>query len=323
MTPEHRPDGDPRAGESGGSPGAQRAPAPSGGFALPDAAARVTFDVFISYHRGDAEFVAALTSELEKRNVTVWFDHHQIKPGDIFASVLEQALRQVRCVVIVVTPGSVQSRWVRNEYYRALTLDSQTVDGVRLIAVVADDAEPPGFLGDRDWVDFRDPDRFAECVDRLVSGIKGERGAGSHSDAIEQLRGGIAEGHSGAVDYDKWMERRIGRIRAAAKRLRRTRQLGTLGGIAVGGALGIASQSSWLVLIPAITSVPLIATLAAWGITAKKLAMLEGMLERSEALRDGLEACEGRSHPGCRRMRLVFWDEIDRALLEASQRRSH
>ena len=78
------------------------------------------FDLFLSYHSGDGEWVAALKSRLESNGIRVWLDTGQIRPGDLFPGPLPRAIGAVRCVVIVLSPGSVASAWVEEEYNLAL-----------------------------------------------------------------------------------------------------------------------------------------------------------------------------------------------------------
>ena len=135
---------------------------------MPDSSAP-SFDVFLSYHSGDADWVEALKTALEAKGIRVWIDSEQIRPGDLFPGALARAIGGVQCVVLVLSPGSVASTWVEEEFNLALARRS------RLIGALIDDVEPPGFLEGRTWVDFRDPAQFAAGVDQLVFGIRGER----------------------------------------------------------------------------------------------------------------------------------------------------
>jgi hypothetical protein len=67
---------------------------------------------------------------------------------------------------------------------------------------------------------------------------------------------------------------------------------------------------------------PLILSLAAWGVTATGLTRLESKVEQFETLRDGLEACRSRSHPGCRKIRQHFWDLMEHIAAEATARQA-
>src|SRR5678815_2948406 len=87
---------------------------------------------------------------------------------------LEDGLATSRAVGLVVTPKSVTSGWVREEYYRALSLSQDR--GLQLIPLLLEDAELPGFLAGRQYIDFRSAGSYALHVDRLVwPGITGKR----------------------------------------------------------------------------------------------------------------------------------------------------
>ena len=71
-------------------------------------------DVFVSYARMDKARVAPLVTALEQRGWTVWWDP-DITPGQEFDSQIEAQLQAARAVVVVWSPTSVGSRWVRGE----------------------------------------------------------------------------------------------------------------------------------------------------------------------------------------------------------------
>jgi adenylate cyclase len=71
-------------------------------------------DVFVSYARLDYERVAPLVAALEAEGWTVWWDP-DISPGEEFDTLIAEALESARSVLVVWTPNSVGSRWVRGE----------------------------------------------------------------------------------------------------------------------------------------------------------------------------------------------------------------
>jgi adenylate cyclase len=71
-------------------------------------------DVFVSYARLDKARVAPLVAALERRGWSVWWDP-DITPGEEFDSQIEAQLQAARAVVVVWSPTSVVSRWVRGE----------------------------------------------------------------------------------------------------------------------------------------------------------------------------------------------------------------
>ena len=133
------------------------------------------YDIFISYSTEDYAWVAQLTDELEKRGVRVWIDRNRIRPGDNFAEALERGLESSGAVGLVITPRSIASGWVREEYYRAIALSK--TQNLRLIPLLVEDAELPGFLSGRQYVDFCSSDHldFEDSVSRLIwPGITGK-----------------------------------------------------------------------------------------------------------------------------------------------------
>lgn len=269
-----------------------------------------SFDVFLSYHSGDGEWVGRLKERLVTHGVRVWLDSEQIRPGDRYPGALAAAIDNVGCVVVVLSPGSVASPWVEEEFNLALAKRR------RVIAALIDHAEPPGFLQGRTWVDFRDPAAFEASFARLLYGITGERD-GEHAGAAppEYRDAGPAAG----TDEAAVLERLISRRRHERQRLWRTRVLSA----SLGALLGltffvVANDAQMAVRLGIGAAAPSILLLSAWGMTATTLTRLDNKLETFETLRDGLEACRSRSHPGCRKIRQHFWTLMERIAADAS-----
>src|SRR5574337_2008253 len=71
-------------------------------------------DVFISYARADKARVAPLVAAIEAKGWSVWWDP-EIAPGREFDDEIDQELQAAKAVLVVWTPVSVVSRWVRGE----------------------------------------------------------------------------------------------------------------------------------------------------------------------------------------------------------------
>jgi hypothetical protein len=70
--------------------------------------------VFISYAKGDRARASELASALDAQGWSVWWDR-DIPPGRTYDDVIEEALTQARCVVVLWSAESLKSRWVRAE----------------------------------------------------------------------------------------------------------------------------------------------------------------------------------------------------------------
>ena len=71
-------------------------------------------DIFVSYSRADKARVAPLVAALEAQGWSIWWDP-EITPGDAFDKLIAEELEAARAVVVVWTPSSVESRWVKGE----------------------------------------------------------------------------------------------------------------------------------------------------------------------------------------------------------------
>ena len=92
-------------------------------------------DIFVSYASQDRARVQPLVHALEQRGWLVWWDR-TIAAGQRWDHVIEAALKEARCVIVVWTRISVESEWVVNEAAEARRR------GV-LIPVLLDDVEMP------------------------------------------------------------------------------------------------------------------------------------------------------------------------------------
>ena len=66
------------------------------------------------YSRQDKALVAPLVAALEAEGWSVWWDP-EITPGEEFDALISRELESARSLVVVWTPNSVDSRWVRGE----------------------------------------------------------------------------------------------------------------------------------------------------------------------------------------------------------------
>ena len=71
-------------------------------------------DVFVSYARNDKARVAPLVAAIEAQGWSVWWDP-EIAPGQEFDRQIAAELKIATAVLVVWTPTSVESRWVRGE----------------------------------------------------------------------------------------------------------------------------------------------------------------------------------------------------------------
>lgn len=71
-------------------------------------------DIFISYKKEDSELAQKVVSALEAEGFTTWWDD-RIAPSSQWDEVIEREITAARAVVVLWTPKSVRSQWVRSE----------------------------------------------------------------------------------------------------------------------------------------------------------------------------------------------------------------
>lgn len=71
-------------------------------------------DIFISYSSGDRTAARRFAQRFAEEGFTVWWDA-ALHSGETFDEVIENALKSAKAVVVLWSPRSVTSRWVRAE----------------------------------------------------------------------------------------------------------------------------------------------------------------------------------------------------------------
>ncbi|MFN2098721.1 TIR domain-containing protein [Altererythrobacter sp. MF3-039] len=71
-------------------------------------------DIFVSYSREDRGAAMRIAALLENEGFSVWWDA-AIHSGESFDEVIEEQLRSAKAAVVLWSPRSVNSRWVRAE----------------------------------------------------------------------------------------------------------------------------------------------------------------------------------------------------------------
>ena len=117
--------------------------------------------LFISYSRKDYYFAESLSHYLSRHDIPVWLDAKDLKPGVDWARDLEDALDRCPCFILVLSPDSVRSENVRQEWQRAQS------QGKRIIVAEFRRARLPAELQDAEIVDFRGA--FMPAFERLTT----------------------------------------------------------------------------------------------------------------------------------------------------------
>jgi len=99
--------------------------------------------VFISHATSDAAFVRELRLALEELHIAVWVDSRNLRGGNTLTPEIAQAIEQARQVLVVLSPRTINSSWVRREIRQALQVQKhRQADGYRVIPLLLPGIEP-------------------------------------------------------------------------------------------------------------------------------------------------------------------------------------
>lgn len=135
-------------------------------------------DLFISYNHTDEEWAKRLATRVEKekwrdRDLRVFFAPWDIRPGDSVDERLDRALAESRYVGLVLSPESVSSGWVSEEWYSKHHADRKRRER-RIIPLYRRTCDIPIFLDHLNRIDFRDDDKFDDGLRLLLAVLREE-----------------------------------------------------------------------------------------------------------------------------------------------------
>lgn len=139
-------------------------------------------DIFLSYARHDRTVARTFAECLGEEGFTVWWDA-SLHSGETFDEVIEQKLRDAKAVIVLWSPRSVASRWVRAEATLADRRNKLVPAIIEpcdrpIVFELTHTAELSEWHGDRSDVRWR---TFVEDLGRLVHRDDGHQPAPQHA----------------------------------------------------------------------------------------------------------------------------------------------
>lgn len=92
--------------------------------------------IFISHSTQDDATVKRLREILEAHGQLAWVDSREMTGGDSLETEVEDAIRNARHFIVVLTVKALSSSWVQRETRLALQLAQERTDGFKVISVV-------------------------------------------------------------------------------------------------------------------------------------------------------------------------------------------
>ena len=126
--------------------------------------------LFISYSRRDKGFVKRLARDLKRSGVKVWIDFCEIKVGDSIVAKIGEAIQDNDYLVVVLTPASVKSNWVKKELAVGLIRELEE-KSVIVLPLLAKKCKIPPLIKDKRYANFVID--YSEGLKELVNKLKG------------------------------------------------------------------------------------------------------------------------------------------------------
>lgn len=104
--------------------------------------------IFISYSRKDLTFVEKLAKDLRLRGFEVWYDLSGLEAGKNWGREIQAALHNSQVMIVVISPNSLESRWVEREYLFAEKLN------LKIIPILFQACEMPLWTLDLHYIDL-------------------------------------------------------------------------------------------------------------------------------------------------------------------------
>lgn len=103
--------------------------------------------IFISYHRSDAEIARRIRDDLTLRGASTWMDEFDVPPGAYWPDEIDKGLEACEMVIGLLSPESIASRNVKNEWDWAL------FNNRRLVLVLIRSCTVPHRYISLNWID--------------------------------------------------------------------------------------------------------------------------------------------------------------------------
>lgn len=127
-------------------------------------------NVFLSHNSKDKDFVHKLALDLKCHGVNVWLDEAELKIGDSLIEKIREGIDGVDYVAVILSPNSIQSRWVQKEVDVAMTLEINGKE-IKVLPLMLESCELPGFLLGKFYADFTEDLKYQSSFKLLINTI--------------------------------------------------------------------------------------------------------------------------------------------------------
>lgn len=123
--------------------------------------------VFLSYETSDRHVALAIEQKLSDKGIHVWVDVNEIRIGDSFIEIINNAINTSDFLIFLLSPNSINSKWHNNLFN--YVLNNTRLRNIALIPVLIEDCQLPLELSTLQYIDLRRD--FDKGVNKLAGEI--------------------------------------------------------------------------------------------------------------------------------------------------------
>lgn len=159
---------------------------------------------FISYSSRNQPSADAMHALLKKNGIGVWMAPGDIPPGSRYAQVINQAIKECSCVILMLSDASQNSQWVAREIERAVNYRKPIIPVQMEDMILNDEFEL--YIGTNHIVALQKIDETSNTVQQLLTSIAAHTGQITHSQAPSGQESYEGEDLNGdCIDADEYI----------------------------------------------------------------------------------------------------------------------
>ena len=154
---------------------------------------------FLSYAHKDEMLARTLAAELRAAGLAVWIAADGIQPGEKWAEAIDRGLSESGIFIVLLTPNSATSKWVKHEIYLAIQAhmrDEMQIFPLKMTA--CDDRAFPASLSAFQFVSFESD--YAQGRQTLFKQLGVRRVVPLHNDLQYAIASSLTAVRKGAVE---------------------------------------------------------------------------------------------------------------------------
>ncbi len=154
---------------------------------------------FLSYAHKDETLARTLAAELRAAGLAVWIAADGIQPGEKWAEAIDRGLSESGIFIVLLTPNSATSKWVKHEIYLAIQAhmrDEMQIFPLKMTA--CDDRAFPASLSAFQFVSFESD--YAQGRQTLFKQLGVRRVVQLHNDLQYAIASSLTAVRKGAVE---------------------------------------------------------------------------------------------------------------------------